>query len=104
MENGTMEGRIMREWLDQMNIIEEQTQVQQPNQRQKPKKSPQDQLFDAFVEAIVKEFLAFMKQKQGARVKQQQQKQPAKPPGFNPVPGAAYMNDSQIPPQANQQK
>lgn len=87
MENGTQEGRVMREWLDQMNIIEEQTQVQQPNQRQKPKKSPQDQLFDSFVGAIVKEFLAFMKQKQGARAKQQQQAQiPPKPPGFNPQP------------------
>ncbi len=105
MENGTQEGKVMREWLDQMSVIEEQVQAQQPNQRQKPKKSPQDQLFDSFVESIVKEFLAFMKQKQGARAKQQQQKkQPAKPPGFNPVPGAAYMTDNMIPPQVNQQQ
>ena len=87
MENGTQEGRVMREWLDQMSVLEEQAQVQQPNRQQKQKKSPQDKIFDAFVSSIIKEFLAFIRQKQQTQVKQEKQAQiPPKPPGFNPQP------------------
>lgn len=80
MENGTQEGKEMREWLDQMSVLEEQAQGQQ-------QKDPQEQLYDEFVASIVKEFLSFLKQRQQKRDKQQQQAQkPPKPPGFNPQP------------------
>lgn len=97
MENETMDGQMMREWLDRMSILEEQAQEgQQLNRQQGQRKSPQDKMFDAFVSSIVKEFMQFIRQKQQTRVQQQQQaKIPPKPPGFNPQP---------LPPQPNQQQ
>ena len=97
MENETMDGKMMREWLDQMSILEEQAQEgQQLNRQQGQRKSPQDKMFDAFVSSIVKEFMQFIRQKQQTRVQQQQQAQiPPNPPGFNPQP---------LPPQPNQQQ
>lgn len=88
MENETMDGKMMREWLDQISILEEQAQEgQQLNRQQRQRKTPQDRMFDAFVSAIIKEFLAFIRQKQQTRIRQQQQAQiPPKPPGFNPQP------------------
>ena len=81
MENGTQEGKVMREWLNQMSVLEEQAQSGQQQ------KDPQEQLYDEFVASIVKEFLSFLKQRQQKRDKQQQQAQkPPKPPGFNPQP------------------
>lgn len=92
MENGTMEGMIMREWIDQVQLLEEGQGQQQRGQQ----KSPQDKMFDAFVSSIVKEFMQFIRQKQQTRVKQQQQAQKLpKPPGFNPQP---------IPPQQGNQQ
>ncbi|MBO4924373.1 MAG: hypothetical protein J5382_09665 [Bacteroidales bacterium] len=92
MENGTQEGMIMREWIDQVQLLEEGQGQQQQGQR----KSPQDKMFDAFVSSIVKEFMQFIRQKQQTRVQQQQQAQiPPKPPGFNPQP---------LPPQPTQQQ
>lgn len=92
-----MEGKVMREWIDQMSVLEEQAQVnQQPAQQQSQQKSPQEQIFDAFVAAITKEFLLFIRQKQQkARQRQQQGGQTqqgtqtkGKVPGFDPIPGA----------------
>lgn len=78
----TMEAKMMREWLDQMDLLEEQAQI---GQGQMKRKTPQDRMFDAFVSAIVREFLLFIRQKQQTRIRQQQQaQQPPKPPGFNP--------------------
>ena len=92
MENGTQEGMIMREWIDQVQLLEEGQGQQQQGQR----KSPQDKMFDAFVSSIVKEFMQFIRQKQQTRVQQQQQAQiPPKPPGFNPQP---------LPPQQDNQQ
>ena len=97
MEKETQEGKDMRDLIDQMTLLEEQAQVnQQPaNQQQKQQKSPQEQIFDAFVAAITKEFLLFIRQKQQkARQKQQQGGQTQQGtqtkgvPGFNPIPGA----------------
>ena len=74
MEKETQEGKDMRDLIDQMTLLEEQAQVnQQPAQQQSQQKSPQEQIFDAFVAAITKEFLLFIRQKQQkARQKQQQ--------------------------------
>ena len=92
MENGTQEGMIMREWIDQVQLLEEGQGQQQQGQR----KSPQDKMFDALVSSIVKEFMQFIRQKQQTRVQQQQQAQiPPKPPGFNPQP---------LPPQQDNQQ
>ena len=95
MENETQDGKDMRGLLDQMNILEEQAQVyQRQNQQQSQQKSPQEQIFDAFVAAITKEFLLYIRQKQARQWKQQggQTQQgtqtKGKPPGFNPIPGA----------------
>ena len=83
-----MDGKMMREWLDQMDLLEEQAQVGQPlNRQHRQRKTPQDRMFDAFVSAIIKEFLDFIRQKQQVREREQQQAaQPPKPPGFNPNP------------------
>lgn len=94
MENGTIEGKEMREWLDQITLLEEQAQVGQ--QHQKQQKNPQDRMFDAFISSIIREFLMFIRQKQQTRVKQQQQaQQPPKPPGFNPQPPLPQQGDQQ---------
>lgn len=81
----------MRELLDQMDALVEQAQQQQqgPGQQQTAK-DPEEQAYETFVAAIIREFLGYLRTKQKAKQRkerrQQQQQQPPKPPGFNPQP------------------
>ncbi len=88
-----MKMETMRELLDQMTTLEEQAQAgQQPNQQQRQWKSPQEQAYETFVAATIREFLGYLRAKQQAKQrkekKQQQQQVPQRPPGFNPNPNA----------------
>lgn len=79
----------MRQLLDQMDTLVEQAQ-QQGQEQQASTKDPEDQAFETFVAATIREFLIYWRQKQKAKqrreMKQQQQQTPQRPPGFHPNP------------------
>ena len=81
----------MRQLLDQMDVLVVQAQQQQGQDTQTSTKDPEDQAFETFVAATIREFLIYWRQKQKAKqrreMKQQQQQQtPQRPPGFHPNP------------------
>ena len=80
----------MRQLLDQMDTLVEQAQ-QQGQEQQASTKDPEDQAFETFVAATIREFLIYWRQKQKAKQRremqqQQQQQTPQRPPGFHPNP------------------
>ncbi len=86
----TME--TMRELLDKMTILEEQAAQQGQGQQQPSTQDPQEQAYEVFVAATIREFLGYLRAKQEAKQRKGQQRKqesmPKRPPGFCPNPNA----------------
>ncbi len=89
MEKETQEGKDMRGFINQMNLLEAQVNPQAKQQNQQGQDTMFGQMLATFMKEFLDEFMEYVRFKQ--RIQQQkkaQQKKEQGAPGFNPVIGA----------------